>query len=147
MQPVPCSADVITWIVDHPQLRVVRLSDPMVEAAGFDAPGDYVERYWLGTLGPTALSMLRRLADRLMRQPDGFSVALADLARELGVGDGTGRNAPVVKAIARLVRFRMAAVQGDALAVPGTVPPVPRRHLARLPQHLAEEHRVAMDAA
>ncbi|MCA1843990.1 MAG: hypothetical protein LC792_12565 [Actinobacteria bacterium] len=127
-------------------MRVVHLQDPVIEALGFDARSGYAEAYWLGILGPSALWALRRLSDGLARHPDGFVVELGHFARELGLGDGIGRQAPVVRAIARLVTFRMAEGRGDALAVRRSLPPLAGRHLARLPQHLAERHRAEMEA-
>jgi len=40
----------------------------------------------------------------------------------------------------------MAAVKGETLAVRRSVPPLARRHLARLPFHLAERHRAEIEA-
>ena len=146
MRPSPCSADTLTWLAARPSVRVVHLQDPLVEALGFDARSGYAEAYWLGILGPSALWALRRLSDGLARHPDGFVVELGHFARELGLGEGIGRQAPVVRAVARLVAFRMAEVRGDALAVRRSVPPLAGRHLARLPRHLAERHRAEMEA-
>lgn len=141
MDPALRSSDVITWLAARSRLWVVCLHDPVVEAVGFGARSAYAEAYWLGVLGPSALLALRRVSMGLDRHPDGFSVELDQLARELGLGASTTRHAPVVKAIARLVAFGMAAVRGDALAVRRSVPPLARRHVARLPLHLAERHR------
>ena len=146
MRPSPCSADTLTWLAERPSVRVVRLEDPVIEALGFDARSGYAEAYWLGILGPSALWALRRLSDGLARHPDGFVVELGHFARELGLGEGISRNAPVVRALARLVNFRMVEVRGDALAVRRSVPPLAGRHLARLPRHLAERHRAEMEA-
>ncbi len=146
MTLLACSSDTNTWLAGHTCVRVVALRDPVVEAVGFDARSGYVEAYWLCILGPTALFTLRRLSEGLIRQPEGFSVELSQLARELGLGDGTGRHAPVVKAVSRLVVFNLAAVEGDTLAVRRSVPPLARRHLARLPRDLAERHRAEMQA-
>lgn len=146
MNPVPRSSDVNTWLAEHNRLSVVPLHDPVVEAVGFDARSSYVEAYWLGIFGPTAGWALRRIADGLADHPEGFSLELARLARELGLGPSTGRHSPVVKALARLVGFNMAAVRGDALAVRRSVPPLARRHLARLPLHLAERHRAEIES-
>lgn len=146
MHPTPCSSDVNTWLAEHSRLRVVRLDDPVVEAVGFDARSAYSEAYWLGILGPAALWTLRRLVDGLEHHPDGFSLELSQLAREIGLGASTSRHGPVVKALARLVGFGMAAVKGETLAVRRSVPPLARRHLARLPLHLADQHRAEIEA-
>jgi hypothetical protein len=146
MRPSPCSADTLTWLAERPSVRVVHLQDPLIETLGFDARSRYAEAYWLGVLGPSALWALRRLSEGLARHPDGFVVELGHFARELGLGEGIGRQAPVVRAVARLVAFRMAEVRGDALAVRRSVPPLAGRHLARLPRHLAERHQAEMEA-
>lgn len=146
MDPVPLTSDINSWLAEHSCVSVVPLHDQAVEAVGFDARSTYTEAYWLGTLGPSALLALRRLADGLDRHPDGFSVQLHELARELGLGNSTSRHSPVVRAVARLVGFNLAAVNGDALAVRCTVPPLARRHLVRLPHHLAERHRAEIEA-
>jgi hypothetical protein len=146
MRPSPCSADTLTWLAERPSVRVVHLQDPVIEALGFDARSGYAEAYWLGILGPSALWALRRLSDGLARHPDGFVVELGHFARELGLGEGIGRHAPVVRAVARLVNFRMVEVRGEALAVRRSVPPLAGRHLARLPRHLVERHRAEMEA-
>jgi len=146
MRQSPCSADTLTWLAARLSVRVVHLQDPIIDALGFDAHSGYAEAYWLGILGPSALWGLRRLSDGLARHPDGFVVELRSLARELGLGDGVGRQAPVIRAVARLVSFRMAEVRGDALAVRRSLPPLAGRHLARLPHHLAERHRAEMEA-
>lgn len=145
MKPVPRSSDVNTWLSERSVLWVIRLHDPVVEAVGFDARSAYVEAYWLGILGPAALLALRRMVDSLAQHPDGFFLELGRLARELGLGESTARHAPVVKAVARLVGFNMAAVKDNALAVRCSVPPLARRHLARLPVHLAERHHAEME--
>jgi hypothetical protein len=146
MRPSPCSANTLTWLAERPSVRVVHLQDPVIEAPGFDARSGYAEAYWLGVLGPSALWALRRLSDGLARHPDGFVVELRQFARELGLGEGIGRHAPVVRAVARLVNFRMVEVRGEALAVRRSVPPLAGRHLARLPRHLAERHRAEMES-
>ena len=43
-------------------VRVVPWPDPVVEEHGHDPRSAYVERYWLGLLGPTATWLVRRLA-------------------------------------------------------------------------------------
>ena len=146
MHPVPRTPDINSWLADHSCVWVVPLCDPAVEAVGFDARGTYTEAYWLGTLGPSALLALRRIADGLARHPGGFSVQLSELARELGLGNSTSRHSQVVRAVARLVGFRLAVVTGDALAVRCTVPALARRHLVRLPHHLAERHRAEIES-
>jgi hypothetical protein len=44
-------------------------TDPVIDTLGYDPRSRYVETFWLPTLGPTALLLLRHLADRFDRQP------------------------------------------------------------------------------
>ena len=44
--------------------------DPVVDTLGHDPRSRYVETFWLPTLGPTALLLLRHLADRFDRNPE-----------------------------------------------------------------------------
>lgn len=124
------------------RLRVEAWADPVVDGLGHDPRSPYVERFWLGILGPSATWLLRRLADRLDEEPGGFELDLDLLAGELGLGMRGGAHAPVRRALARCVTFGMARETGHAsLAVRRRLPPLPRRHLLRLPVELQERHR------
>ncbi|MFP5327697.1 MAG: hypothetical protein ACLGHT_09485 [Acidimicrobiia bacterium] len=140
------ASDTQTWLADTDPLRVVPLDDPIVEALGYDAESDYAEMFWLPVIGPTALWALRRLNRWLQAAPDGYPLAIAPFARELGLGDGVGRSSPAVRSLARLVAFGLADVNGGQLMVRRKVPPLARRHVQRLPGHLAAEHQAAMEA-
>lgn len=129
-----------SWLVEHDPVPVVAFDDPVVEAFGHDPRSGYAEAYWLAILGPSALWALRRLNARLDDQPDGFPLPLAPFSREIGLGDGTGRHAPVVRTLARLALFEMVHQLGGQLAVRRSVPPLARRHLSRLPGHLLVAH-------
>ncbi len=122
-------------------LRIVPWPDPVIDRLGHDPRSTYVERFWLGILGPSTTWFLRRVADGLDREPDGFDLRLADTAKALGLG-GEGRNSPFVRTLGRCCQFDMAQAQGDGiLAVRRKVPPLSLRHLNRLPETLQEEHR------
>lgn len=140
--------DVQTWLANHDPARIVPLVDPVIESVGHETRSTYAETYWLPVIGPSALWALRRLSAWVEAEPGGVEVALADLAQELGLGGGTGRNAPLVRTLARLVVFQLAAVDEsrDALAVLRLVPPLARRHLRRLPDHLAERHQIELES-
>lgn len=115
--------------------------DPVIDAVGVDPRHDYVEQFWLGVLGPSTTWLLRRLAAGLEAAPDGFDVVLADMARELGLGHMGGRHSPFLRALGRLCTFGLAQAGGEGvLAVRRRVPPLSRRHLARLPEHLQRAH-------
>ena len=45
-------------------IRVMPWPDPVLDVIGHDPRSWYAETFWLPTLGPTALLLLRHLADR-----------------------------------------------------------------------------------
>ena len=112
--------------------------------AGHLPTDPYVERFWLPVMGPAATLALRRIAADLRRRPTGYSVGVADLARSLGLGRGTGRNAPVARAIDRLGHFGLARRTGGGVMVRTHVPDLPEHLSRRLPRWLREEHAVLM---
>ncbi len=86
------------------------------------------------------------MADWLDAEPTGFDLALGPFARSLGLGDATGRHAPVNRTLARLVDFGMARLGGSTFALRRMFPPLAARHIERLPQHLAEQHAAHLAA-
>lgn len=122
-------------------LAVRPLADPVIDTLGHDPRAPYPERFWLPTLGPTALLLLRHLADRFDRAPAGFTLVLAETSRCLGLGERDGRSSPLARSLGRLVQFDLATNEDDgALAVRRSVPPINRRHVRRLPPSLQAEH-------
>jgi hypothetical protein len=120
--------------------------DPVIDAVGLDPRSAYVERFWLGILGPSTTWLLRRLAAGLEAEPAGFSLSLPDTAQALGLG-GRGRNSPFVRALARSCQFELAMVPGPGeLAVRRRLPPLTRRQLERLPAAVQAEHQRWRDA-
>src|SRR5438874_7497315 len=94
-------------------LHVRPWPDPVIDAVGHDPRSSYVERFWLGILGPSTTWLLRRLAAGLEAQPSGFSLCLSETAQSLGLGHKGGRHSPFVRALARCVQFDLAQPQGD----------------------------------
>ncbi|HVC25312.1 MAG TPA: hypothetical protein VND23_06120 [Acidimicrobiales bacterium] len=115
--------------------------DPVVDALGHDARSLYVETFWLPVLGPSTTLLLRRVAACLEASPSGCALDVVETSRALGLGERSGRNAPFLRTVARCVDFEMARVVAPgALSVRTVIPPLARRHLARLPQALRDEH-------
>jgi hypothetical protein len=142
------TSSVQTWLVEHDPIDVIAYRDPLIERLGHPVESAYVEKYWLGILGPSATWALRRLAGWLETRPDGFPLPQAPLARELGLSGNLGRHSPGVRTLARLVLFDFATITPDErLAVRLAVPPLPARHIARLPGHLALQHKDELEAA
>lgn len=114
--------------------------DPIIDQLGFDPRSKYVERFWLGTLGPSTTWLLRHLASGLDNHPDGFDLPLLETARALGLG-GEGKNSPFMRALSRCCQFEMARPLGDnVLSVRRKLPPLNRRQLHRLSPLAQSEH-------
>jgi hypothetical protein len=114
--------------------------DPVIDQLGHDPRSAYVERFWLGILGPSTTWFLRRIAAGLEAEPAGFDLDLNDTARALGLG-GEGRHSPFVRALGRCCQFELALPTEDGvLAVRRKLPPLSRRQLSRLPEVLQADH-------
>jgi len=122
--------------------------DPTLAETGHPVRDEYCERYWLGVVGPTTLLLLRRFARGFDEFPGGFHIDLAETAQALGLGRGTGRNAPLQRSIDRACNFGLArrgAPAADAAANPVVqvrlhLPDVSAHQLARLPESVRRSH-------
>jgi len=115
--------------------------DPILDTIGHDPRSAYVETFWLPTLGPTALLLLRHVAHRLDHEPKRFELELTETCRALGLGAREGSASPVMKSFDRLTLFDLACSDGSGnLAVRRNVPPVNARHVRRLPRALQDAH-------
>lgn len=122
-------------------LRIVPWRDEVIDRVGYDPRSAYVERFWLGILGPSTTLLLRRFAAELDHDPDGFELDLDETARRLGLGDKRGRHSPFVRAIGRSCQFRMAQRMGPhTLAVRRRLPPLSRGQVLRLSPRVQSEH-------
>jgi hypothetical protein len=125
--------------IDH--LTIVTWPDEMIDRLGHEPHSDYVERYWLGVIGPTASWLLRRITAELRSNPNGFVLDLKECAGEVGIGLRGGQNSPFIRALGRLCQFELAQLQpGGVFAVRMRVPSLAKRHLMRLPQGLQRRH-------
>ena len=115
--------------------------DPDLAVAGFDPRSTYVERYWLGVLGPSVVFLLRRLTRGLEEHPSGFQITLADTSRAIGLGGGIGRQAPINRTIDRACMFTtMRRVSATELQVRAHLPQLNQRQLSRLPLAVRNSH-------
>ncbi len=122
-------------------LTIQPWSDPVLDAIGYDPRSRYVETFWLPTLGPTAVLLLRHLADRFDTNPKGIELTVADTSKALGLGQRDGTSSPLVRSLNRLNQFDLACDDGrGTVAVRTLLPPVNPRHLRRLPTELQTEH-------
>ena len=90
--------------VDRDSLTIRAWPDPVIDQVGHDPRSAYVERFWLGVLGPSTTWLLRRMAAGLEAEPAGFELPLSETARALGLG-GDGRHSPFVRALTRCCQF------------------------------------------
>jgi hypothetical protein len=126
---------------DTDYVLVRPLLDPVVDRVGHDARSPYVERFWLGVLGPSVTWLLRYLVGRLEAEPDGFDLELDACAKAIGLGHLQGPNAAFPRTIHRACQFGMARVLGGTtFEVRRKLPPLSQRHLSRLPEELQVEH-------
>ena len=128
-------------LLNASSIAVEPWSDPVVDELGHDPRSPYVERFWLAILGPSTVWLLRRLADGLDREPEGFTLDLQETARSIGVGLRGGRSSPFLRSVDRSCRFGAARfVAQDTLAVRRKLPPLTQRQVGRLPAALQREH-------
>jgi hypothetical protein len=122
-------------------LRVTPWPDPVLDVLGHDPRSWYAETFWLPTLGPTSLLLMRHLADRFEHTPDGVELPVADTAAALGLGARDGNSSPLMRSLVRLQQFELASAQDEmTIAVRRALPPVHRRHVRRLPAALQARH-------
>ena len=130
--------DVIQLIA--PQATIRPWIDPVVDRRGHDPRSIYVERYWLGVIGPTATWIMRRLAECFDLNPEGFVLDLHHTATSMGLSFSKNVASPFGKALHRCVMFGIAQPTSDGFSVRRRLPSVAQRHLKRLPDDVQAEH-------
>jgi hypothetical protein len=126
---------------DLSSLLVVPWTDPVIDQIGYDPRTVYVERFWLGILGPSATWLVRHLVDRLDGEPEGYELDLDECATALGLGRRPGAAGVFPRTLARCCQFGAARfVTPTTLAVRRRMPPLTRRQVARLPAKLRDDH-------
>lgn len=124
-----------------PTVMVKPWSDPILDVLGHDPRSWYVETFWLPTLGPTCVLLMRHLADRFDRAPDGIALDVTTTSECLGLGPRDGSSSPLRRSLARLEQFDLAVSEPEAIVrVRRNLPPVNRRHVRRLPVELQARH-------
>jgi hypothetical protein len=123
-------------------------ADPIVDHVGYDPRSNYVERFWLGILGPSASWLLRYLADQLDAAPEGFELDVAACSLTIGLGHPWGKTGAWVRTLRRCSRFSLVRVRrGPVLEVRRRLPPLTQRQIGRLPDILRDEHDRWVDDA
>jgi hypothetical protein len=120
--------------------------DDVVDSLGHDPKSPYVERFWLGLLGPSATWLIRSISYGFDASPTGFHLSTSDTARVLGIGERTGKHSPFQRAIGRLLVFQLAYQRGDSLVVRPRVPWMDPRTVRRFSSPLRHEHNMWEDA-
>jgi len=124
-----------------PTVMVKPWTDPILDVLGHDPRSWYVETFWLPTLGPTCVLLMRHLADRFDRTPDGLALDVTTTSECLGLGPRDGSSSPLRRSLARLEQFDLAVSEPEAIVrVRRNLPPVNRRHVRRLPVDLQARH-------
>jgi hypothetical protein len=122
-------------------LQIRLWADDVLSELGHDPRSAYVERFWLGLLGPAAAWFLRCTAYGLENAPAGYGLVPHDFAQLIGLGTKTGRQSPFVRSVARLCYFQLAYVANNTLVVRTAIPWLDQRQLLRTPTFLQREHK------
>jgi len=121
----PPGAAVSSPSQQAPYLSHRRRVEPVVwhhPSTGFPTQHPYVRRFWTAAIGPGAVADLMRLAIAAQR----------------------GRSLPLPPTVTLLSREGLVAWSGGRLLARLVVPPVPERHLRRMPPGLRREHSTAV---
>lgn len=122
------------------ELHAVPHPVPRLQRVGFPLQHPYLEQCWAPLVGPSSVLLLRRCA-WLWREGEPAKLPLEDLAAQLGLGRGTGRNSPARRTVERVVQFRFAAMPAPGeLHVYTEIAPVPAYKLDRLPSWCQTQH-------
>lgn len=135
---------MLVAVPDTPDALTVRpWPDSVLDEVGHDPRSPYVERFWLGVLGPSSVVFLRRLAAELEANPAGFELPLAETAKTLGLGMKGGRNSPFLRTINRCAQFHLVHLDDSdrVLLARRKLPPLSRGQITRLPEPLQLQHR------
>ncbi|MDE0497354.1 MAG: hypothetical protein OXH86_08375 [Acidimicrobiaceae bacterium] len=128
---------------DPLRVLVVRpWDDPKLARRGHDPRSAYVERFWVGVLGPSAVWFLRLLAREFDELAPGeeLRLDLDSTARRLGLQHRRGRTSTFMRTVDRCAMFGLACFTDDAVLMVRThLPSVPRRLHDRIPQELRDE--------
>ena len=134
-------------LADRPSLDVFAWPDQVIDTLGHDPHDPYCEQSWLPIVGPSVYLLGRRFVMWLDANPDGLTVPLVPLSAAVGLGQGTGRNAPAHPLVGPHGGIRPGPVDpGDRLAVRRRWPPLTAARARRLPGWLAQDHDAAVRA-
>lgn len=122
---------------DTTTIEVTGVEDP---EGIHDPRSEYVERFWLGIIGPATTWLLRALARELDRHPDGFRLDTAEAAAALGLRAGS-KHSPFERSLARSCKFGLAHSPAPGhLVVRRRLPALSPAQIDRLPGRLRADH-------
>ena len=128
------------------QLRVTPWSDPIIDRLGHDPRSLYVEKFWLGVLGPTTILLLRHCAAFFEEAPEGFDLNFNATASALGLGRRVGRSGPLTRSFERACRFSVIrSLSPTAIEVRRRIPPLNRQQVNRLSPRRQHEHTIFVE--
>ena len=128
------------------QLRVTPWGDPIIDRLGHDPRSLYVEKFWLGVLGPTTILLLRHCAQSLEESPEGFDLNFKATASALGLGRRVGRAGPLTRSFERACRFSVVrSLSPTEIEVRRRLPPLNRKQVSRLSPRRQHEHAMFLE--
>ena len=137
------------------RIHIRLIEHPNNHRAVFPLEHAYVEDYWMSILGPTSVAVLRHVARRADTYADpGVTEDSRDLSVRFGLGNGNGRQAPMLRTLDRLCHFGAAVwditpAQADTLAavtIFDRIDVVPLAHVNRWNVIRQAEHRATVAA-
>jgi len=139
--PTPATAPlpIVNWI--SPTVTIMAWEDSRLVDLGHELRSEYVERFWLGVLGPATTLLLRRLARGFTERPDGYRIDLADTAQAMGLGRGIGHSSMIGRTLERACQFGACRIESPSvLEVRTLMPTLTARQLRRLPEPVQRGH-------
>ena len=128
------------------QLRVTPWGDPIIDRLGHDPRSLYVEKFWLGVLGPTTILLLRHCAQSLEESPEGFDLNFKATASALGLGRRVGRAGPLTRSFERACRFSVVrSLSPTEIEVRRRLAPLNRKQVSRLSPRRQHEHAMFLE--
>lgn len=132
---------------DLEHLLVRPWHDEIIEQIGHDPRSAYVERFWLGHVGPSAVWFLRYIADKFEAAPLGFNLDAELCAATIGLGSPKGANASFRRMLKRCHQFGVLKLVGPTtIEVRRILPPLNYQQVLKLSPRLQLEHKRWLDS-
>lgn len=110
---------------------------------GFPLLHPYIEQVWLPLIGPSSVLLLRHVGRHFGTDLNIYDADLNQVAAEVGLGVGNGKNAPIRRVIERLIFFgHITYLEPNLLEVNVMIRRVGLKALGKLPTATFETHRL-----